>query len=198
MGAAADRVGVLLCPTHNISITLPGLPGHRQLRPGNLGGGIYSSSAIIVSSQFEDNQAINNWGGGIFAGQTAAVTDTNFLRNSSKFAGGGLAIQFGAGQVTGGRFEGNTIASDGWGGAIYAGGPTLTIQGTQFFTNTSQIYGGAVASNNTTITGARFNGNSTGGSGGALSLFGPAQIATSLFKQNSSAAMAGQFMPRTP
>ena len=117
---------------------------------------------------------MNNWGGGIYAGQTAAVTDTNFLRNTSKYAGGGLAIQSGAGQVTGGRFEGNTITSGGWGGAIYAGGPTLTIQGTQFYSNTSQVYGGAVASNNTTITDAVFNGNSTGrqrGRFGALRAF---------------------------
>ena len=119
------------------------------------------------------------------------MTDTNFLRNTSKYAGGGLAVQIGAGQVTGGRFESNTTSSGGWGGAIYAGGPTLTIQGTQFYTNTSQVYGGAVTANNTSITGAVFSANSTDGAGGALALLGPSQVETSQFIRNQSTGNGG-------
>ncbi len=136
---------------------------------GDLGGAIFAINAAIVnSSQIEDNQAVNNWGGGIFAGQTAIVTDTNFVGNTSTYAGGGLAVQVGTAQVTGGRFEVNAANSGGWGGAIYTGGPTLIIKGTQFYSNTSQTTGGAVASNDITAIQAVFRGNVTDGSGGAI------------------------------
>jgi predicted outer membrane repeat protein len=158
---------------------------------GNLGGAILTSYAFLDSNQIEDNHALNNWGGGLYAHDTATLTDTNVLRNTSKYAGGGIAVQFGNARVTGGRFESNQAGFDGWGGAIYTGGPSLTISGTQFYTNTAQTTGGAVAANSITIVNATYSGNSSGGTGGAVTGNGPLNVSLSLFQQNSSVTDGG-------
>lgn len=161
-------------------------------KAGNAGGGVLAFGlARVTDSTFSGNLALNNWGGGIYAGQNAVVTNTDFLSNTSTYAGGGLAIQYNTGQVTGGVFENNSTNSGGWGGAIYSGGPALTVTGTQFFSNTSQTTGGAIASNAITVTNGTFRGNSTDGTGGALSIAGASKIITSRFQSNHSATDGG-------
>ncbi len=161
------------------------------------GGGLYAGNAVINVSQFKNNHALNNWGGGFFAASNTIVSDTTFTHNTSFYAGGAIGAQNGSVHVTGGRFESNQATGGGWGGAIYNVGPTLTISGTQFYSNTAETTGGAVASNNsasTTITGAFFSGNSSGGDGGALRAFAPTHIAASQFQYNTAHTVGGGVM----
>ncbi len=144
---------------------------------GNLGGGAIAYGSMQAShSHFEGNLAIGNWGGSIFASQATAVTDTVFISNASMYAGGALAVQFGAVNVTGGRFEHNLATTNGYGGAIYSGGPSLTISGTQFLTNTAAGPGGATASNATLLTNTVYLNNSAGSWGGGAEAFGSTQV----------------------
>ena len=107
----------------------------------SVGGAIDANSLEISDSELEGNTAQANWGGGAYVGQAATATDTLFTDNAAAYAGGGLAVQFGTTEVTGGRFEGNHVGVTGWGGGIYAGGPSLEIDGTEFAGNSAESRG---------------------------------------------------------
>ena len=158
---------------------------------GNLGGGILANVGDVSSTQFQTNHATNNWGGGIFAIQSAVLNNATFLQNTSKFAGGAAATQTGTLQVIGGLFQGNQAGGGGFGGAIYIGGPSLTIDGTTFNSNSSDQTGGAVASNAVTITNAIFTGNTTTGTGGAVTASGLADVSLTSFRQNVAGGNGG-------
>jgi predicted outer membrane repeat protein len=158
----------------------------------NLGGGFISyNTARVTGSTFSDNQALSNWGGGFFAAQSFALTDTVVSHNTSVYAGGGVAAQYGTGRVLGGKFDHNTAASGGWGGAIYVGGPSLTISATQFLTNTAGYNGGGTTSNVTTVTNTTYLGNSAQGYGGGAESLGSMQVVNSLFQNNSTQLNGG-------
>jgi predicted outer membrane repeat protein len=133
-----------------------------------LGGGLLSFGNVqVTDSSFSGNTAEHNWGGGVLGNQIT-VAGTTFSDNTSSYAGGGLASQFGAIQVTGGRFEGNHAALNGWGGAIY-GGVAVTVDGTEFATNVAELNGGAIAASGAlSVTGALLRGNSAADNGGAI------------------------------
>ena len=159
---------------------------------GNLGGGALSFNIVsIVDSQFMSNTANGNWGGGLFAAQAANITNTLFISNASTYAGGGLGVQFGSVTVIGGRFERNYAAVGGWGGAIYDGGPSLTVSGTQFLSNTAIATGGGTWSNATILTNTTYINNSAGSWGGGAEGAGPTQVYSSLFQNNRTQANGG-------
>jgi predicted outer membrane repeat protein len=158
----------------------------------NLGGGLISyGSARVTGGTFTDNQAIGNWGGGFFAAQSFAMTDTVVSRNTSAYAGGGVAAQYSTGRVLGSRFDHNTAGTGGWGGAIYVGGPSLTISATQFLTNTAEYYGGGTTSNVTSVTNSTYQGNTAQGYGGGLEGFGITRVVNSLFQNNNTQLNGG-------
>jgi len=158
----------------------------------NLGGGlIVYGGARVSASQFGNNHSQHNWGGGFYASQASIVTDTQFVGNDSAYAGGGVGVQYGSLQVTGGLFESNTAAVGGWGGAIYSGGPSLTISGTRFISNTAEDPGGATASNTTILTNTLYRSNTAGGVGGGGVAFGPLQVSGSLFQGNQAGTSGG-------
>jgi predicted outer membrane repeat protein len=133
-----------------------------------LGGGLLAFGNVqVTDSTFSGNTAEHNWGGGVFGNQIT-VTGTTFSGNTSSYAGGGLGSQFGAIQVTGGRFEGNQAVLNGWGGGIY-GGVAVTVDGTEFEANVAELNGGAItASGALSVTGALLRGNSAAANGGAI------------------------------
>jgi predicted outer membrane repeat protein len=165
---------------------------YTQNSAGNLAGGLISYDTVkVTGGTFSDNQAQANWGGAFFAAQSFALTDTVVSHNTSAFAGGGVAAQFGTGRVVGSRFDHNNATAGGWGGAIYVGGPSLTISATQFLTNTASSYGGGTTSNVTTVTNTTYLGNSTQGYGGGIECFGSAHVVGSLFQDNSAQKNGG-------
>lgn len=152
----------------------------------NLGGGLIVYGSVQAdASQFTHNHSQTNWGGAIFANQNAVLKDTQLVGNDSTYAGGGLAL-YGTARVTGGRFEGNSASAGGWGGAIYSGGPSLTISGTQFIKNSVDGPGGATASGTTTITNTLYVSNTAGTAGGGAYVFGPLWVSGSLFQGNTA------------
>jgi predicted outer membrane repeat protein len=158
----------------------------------NLGGGLFTYGTVkATGGTFTNNQAIGNWGGALFAAQSFVLTDTVVSSNTSTFAGGGAAAQSGSGRVLGGRFDHNTAGSGGWGGAIYVGGPSLTISATQFLTNTAGYNGGGTTSNATTVTNSTYQGNSAQGYGGGIECFGSTRVVNSLFQDNSAQLNGG-------
>jgi predicted outer membrane repeat protein len=165
---------------------------YTQNTAGNLGGGFISyNTARVTGGTFSHNQALANWGGAFFAAQSFTLTGTVVSRNTSAFAGGGVAAQSGTGRVLSSRFDHNTAANGGWGGAIYVGGPSLTISATQFLTNTAENVGGGTASNITTVTNTTYLGNTAQGYGGGIECFGSTHVVGSLFQNNTSQKNGG-------
>jgi CSLREA domain-containing protein len=130
------------------------------------GGAIYSDGALKVTDSILD-QNIANRGGDIFAEDNASSTSVTNSVLSNSFAG----------------------ASGSYGGAIYLGGGTLTIDGVAFDTDQSYDYGGALyldSGQPTSITSTSFlNGNA--GYGGAIDDDnGALTISRSTFTNNSA------------
>ena len=50
-------------------------------------------SVQATNSRFENNVSAGNWGGGVFADQASWLTDTDFISNTSAYAGGGVGVQ---------------------------------------------------------------------------------------------------------
>jgi predicted outer membrane repeat protein len=165
----------------------------RNVANGVGGGLIAYGSADVSGGSLEDNSALTNWGGGLYASQASTVTDTDVLRNTSEYAGGGVAVQSGTLQVTRGRFEGNQATGGGWGGAIYCNGATLTVEETQFLSNQADVNGGAIAANGVTLDRAVLIGNQ-GGTGGGLWQQADATIDNSLFADNHAVGEQGEAM----
>jgi predicted outer membrane repeat protein len=165
---------------------------YTQNTAGNLGGGLISYANVkATGGTFTDNQAKTNWGGAFYANQSFILTNTVVSRNTSAYAGGGVAAQSGTGRVVGSRFDHNNATAGGWGGAIYVGGPSLTISATQFLTNTASSYGGGTTANATTVTNTTYLGNSSQGYGGGIECFGSTHVVDSLFQDNSAEKNGG-------
>ena len=148
-------------------------------------------SADVSDSLFQGNQTAVNWGGGFFASQAVAVTSTHFISNASAYAGGGLGVQYGQCRLLGGSFERNVANVTGWGGGVYCGGPSLSISGTQFLSNTALGPGGGALGNTTWLTNTTFINNSAATYGGALQTYGPTQIVNGLIQNNHSQINGG-------
>ncbi len=87
------------------------------------GGGVYANSATLNSGVFQDNACRTGGcrGGGLF-GSTLALTDTQFINNTS--AGNGGAVHVGSGRLVNALFVRNSAAGNG--AALYLDGVGLT------------------------------------------------------------------------
>lgn len=184
------------------------------------GGGAYVriGATILSGGLFQNNQNTNNYpGGGLYAGTTLALTDTQFISNTAIGNGGG-AYAVNAISMAGGSFAKNKSNS---GGGVY-GNSTLTLTGTQFISNTalgnvtlgnggglyivgaSRLDGGSFISNTASgsgsggalftnatleLTGTQFISNKANSGGGALA--GATTLHGGLFQNNTAANAAG-------
>jgi predicted outer membrane repeat protein len=157
------------------------------------------SHVNITESSFHLNFA--NGGGGVaeICGGNLTITNSGFINNGSWSDGGAINIDDGCDRTNGGNltvvdstFSDNGAGNYADGGAIYVrpGHPTVTITNSDFYDNTSGLYGGALVFEDATtnITGSLFDGNRTRGHGGAIHSDGSNSltIRTSIFTDNSS------------
>jgi predicted outer membrane repeat protein len=178
------------------------------------GGGLYANSAVTLSGgllQGNTCPAAGCDGGGVSANSTLSANGTQFINNSANEQGGAIS-SFSALTLTNGLFRGNTCTETNCqAGALRAG--ALTLNGTQFLTNTAHQGGGAISADTATLTNGLFQGNQcledscTGGAlltgsaltmtgttftgnsahyrGGAVLANGSARLTNGLFQANS-------------
>ncbi|NTW88647.1 MAG: hypothetical protein HGB26_05890 [Desulfobulbaceae bacterium] len=136
------------------------------------GGGIFQESdsggVEVIDSLIQENSAEIH-GGGMYIRGSAALTNTQVISNIAGNHGGGLHVDIGSTDISGGIFNGNHTGN-GNGGGINVNNQ-LTITGTEFFENTAGDSGGALTQWNkgysVSITGASFENNSCKNKGGA-------------------------------
>lgn len=161
--------------------------GNTCTQDGCQAGGMFATSAVVMTStQFLTNSALGSGGGlvasdgltltaGLFQNNSchyencqggalmtigsAAISDTVFVTNTARQHGGALRAH-GALVLNGGQFQGNRcLLDDCSGGAVYSGG-TLALTGTQFTNNTALFGGGGVhAENAARLTNGVFHSN---------------------------------------
>lgn len=133
-------------------------------------GGASASSATIINSNFESNQALFSLsnGGGLCASDNATILNSVFVSNTADSYGGGIIASNAV--LIGGRLEGNRIMNtSGAGGAVFVWG-SLVLTDTDVMSNTSYNNGGGVNANvSASLFGGRFERNvSLYGGGGGL------------------------------
>ncbi len=112
----------------------------------NVGGALILDyeTATISDSEFLYNSTIDNDGGAIFIAEdntSATITNTDFIENESGDDGGAIGMYGGTLEITGSLFEGND-ASDG--GALDPDGGNTTITESSFIGNYADDDGGAI------------------------------------------------------
>lgn len=159
------------------------------------GGGVYANGSVTVSgARFENNHCTANscYGGGLTTWATLALTETEFLSNTSGYYGGG-AFAYTSATVSGGRFQGNACNEEDWedcsGGGLTTNGG-LTLADTEFSGNSSQAQGGgAYADGAVTASGSLFAGNECtedGCQGGGLITYSTLTLTDTEFISNTS------------
>ena len=153
------------------------------------GGGVFQDGAggrvDAINSVIELNTTTNQ-GGGLYVRGSAAFTDTQVVSNTASMHGGGVHVQNGRVDVTGGLFAYNR-AVNGNGGAINLNN-SLTLSGTQLISNTA-INGGGVQQWNAgyavLITNTHFERNGAQSIGGGAAVSGTLGINGSTFVSNT-------------
>jgi predicted outer membrane repeat protein len=140
------------------------------------GGGLFATGALTVTSgYFQGNQCTNTCkGGGLRAQSTLLLSDTQFLSNIVRLAGGGAAVT-GPATVLGGWFEGNRCTLAACSGGGLSAEDQVGITGTIFLGNQAVSNGSALVHHNGTgrLVNVLFASNIvTGGSVLRLSSFG--------------------------
>ena len=178
-----------------------------------------SLNIIVSDSQFTTTTSTNaggavtlwnsaEWNGG--QGLSHQVVNTAFTGSTATAMGGALAImrygntnqKAGSVAVSASTFDHNTSGTTG--GAIYVEGTTLSVNnGTQFSNNHAESYGGAIyvygVETGLTVNGATFTSNSSGKSGGAISLWSDGKVGgdqqfeinNAVFDNNSATSKGG-------
>lgn len=190
---------------HRDLLTLQGIANDRILELGNLtASGDFLIRGLTLDGGYAGaSDPVLGIGGAIHARHAAVgltIEEVRFTNNGASYAGGALAIAYGAGGTTtivDSLFEANTAqgiadVNDGGGGAIWIGGSqTVTIERCSFVDNEalgsvssnpgSDAGGGAIwmlSSNAASVStldvySSTFSGNSTTGVGGAIAIGGP-------------------------
>ncbi len=165
------------------------------------GGGAWASSAaLLTNGQFQGNKCTGAGcqGGGLAASGTLTLTGTDFSGNSSILYGGGAAVG-GDAVLTDGQFQGNQCTGVGCqGGGLAAGAfptDTLTLNSTDFISNTSTSNGGAAfTAAAALLTNGSFQGNkctASGCLGGGLYVSSTLTAANTDFINNRSGSSGG-------
>ncbi|MCB0052507.1 MAG: cadherin-like beta sandwich domain-containing protein, partial [Caldilinea sp.] len=149
---------------------------------------IYATVPVTIANLAVQNGSGATYGGGIYAGQSLALSDVQVLSNTAVSGGGAFANA--SATVTGGRFENNTTSGDG-GGLRAVGAATVT--GATFVGNTAATAGGALFDTGSTVANTNFVGNSTviTGSAGGGYFNGIAALTNVTFTLNTAGSAGG-------
>jgi predicted outer membrane repeat protein len=144
----------------------------------NIGGGVLANGPMtLTQSRLSGNVAGTN-GAALYIDASLSVADSVFQNNRATVDGGAIYIPSGpaasvAYAIANSQFRSNRAqASNGYGGAIYANGGTLTVTGSLFDGNYAGFLGGAlslgVSPYNVLLDGNDFSNNDTTKFGGAI------------------------------
>src|SRR5690606_12153798 len=166
------------------------------------GGGIFNNRAspTISNCVFSGNTAVK--GGAIFNGANAPIITNCEFRNNIATEGGAVYNIRSGSAYTDCIFENNHAYSKG--GAMYNSGAALRVDSSQFISNTSDLYGGAIANDNfinissswkTLFIDCEFSQNASIDSGGVIHNDGDADafFNACIFTDNSTGNSGGVF-----
>ena len=143
------------------------------------GGALFSAIGITVANSIFTNNNAANYGGAIFASDTA-VTDSAFTGNGATEGG---AIYSNATSVANSTFSTNNASS--YGGAIYST-EVVTITASTTFTGNSATEGGAIYAFATAVTDSTFSTNNASSYGGAIYSVTDVAVTASTFTDNTA------------
>ena len=165
---------------------------------GSRGGGVH----VVGVVTFDGGLFQNNWcaancsGGGLFTHDTLEMTGTQFISNTAGQSGGGVW----AGEAVvlhGGLFQSNQCSqSDCIGGGLRTES-SLTLTGTQFFSNTAHETGGGAYATSARLNGGQFRNNrctEASCSAGALRASGLLAVTGTHFISNTATGNGGATM----
>ena len=131
-----------------------------------MGGGIYTTSPLSISSSTFKNNSANN-GGGIYSTNRLTLSSTSGTNNKATSDNGGFIYGTGTININGGTFSSNIANSNG--GAIYTTGSSRSNIINSKFTSNSAKNGGAIYNNAPlTVSSSTFKSNKARSNGGAL------------------------------
>jgi len=192
----AQGNGRVVVMTGTVSVSLESLrvTNGRTAGANEHGGGIYAVNATVAISNSvvlsNTTGGAGSQGGGLYADQGLALTNTQFLSNTSPSNGGGV---YAANIVTlaGGLFQNNRSTGNN-GGGLYANSG-LTLADTQFISNTApSLGGGAYVAGVAQLTGGLFQINrSTANSGGGLYVNNTLTLIGTQFISNAASSSGG-------
>ncbi len=148
------------------------------------GGGAYAASTVVLSqTEFYSNTAVV--GGGLFAGGTVVGDGTAFTRNRATDAGGsGGGLMAGQNAALNNSWIDQNSAYQG--GGVYVAG-TLWLTHAEVLSNTAVAFGGgAMSALVATIDSSVFAGNTSGMGGGAVAGGRALTVTASQFYANRS------------
>ncbi|MHC5856139.1 Calx-beta domain-containing protein [Nostoc sp.] len=148
---------------------------------GANGGGIYSTSSVIVSNSTFSGNTASTSGGGIYSSSSVTVSDSSIFGNTASSNGGGIysssatvsdsSIFGNIANLGGGMYSTNATVSNSTlssntansnGGGIFSNGSngSVTISNSTISSNTAKTNGGGIYStNNTTVGNSTIFGN---------------------------------------
>ena len=163
------------------------------------GGSIYNLGTVVAdNSSFTDNHTTINYSGG-FIVNYGTLTVTNSLIEGNSGGGGGAVYPRWSGSYT---YIADSIVRDnhaisdqwGWGGGLLTwDGANVTIEDTQFISNTA-LMGGAIfntANSNLSLDGVLIKGNQADTEGGGIYNYEKLHIENSTIEDNSSVYQGG-------
>jgi uncharacterized repeat protein (TIGR01451 family)/CSLREA domain-containing protein len=165
----------------------PGLTvsGNNASRVFNIGEPVTLISITIA------NGRATGAGGGILSSEPLTLTQVNVLTNTATEDGGGV-FAADTTKVTNGVFRGNRATSAiSLGGGLYTDG-NLTVNGTQFISNSARVDGGGVfAAFDAAVANARFISNTSRSNGGGLYVAGNLSASAAHFISNTATQAGG-------
>jgi predicted outer membrane repeat protein len=162
------------------------------------GGGVHldGAAAAFSGSQIRGNRCLTEGcrGGGVYVSGGLAMTNTQVVSNTAHSHAGG-AYATGTSRLSGGLFQQNSCSQAFCrAGGLYVLSP-LTINGTQFISNSSTEHGAGVFANQAvTITGGLFRGNACSipsCQGGGLFTFNTLMLNGTQFISNTTGGFGG-------
>jgi predicted outer membrane repeat protein len=160
---------------------------------------VYSGSAMIVNSLFENNHCEPDCiAGGLSLYRNTVdlpsllISNTAFISNSP----GGVAAYEGRATVIASRFERNVNSHDGGGMSLW--NSSLMMSGTHFVSNTGGTNGGGglylISDETTAIANSYFSDNRSIFMGGGIHIMGDAELTNTQFISNTALAGGGAFV----
>jgi len=163
-GNSADYGGGI-ASTPNLTVTNSTFSNNMASQTG---GGIRSNSLVVANSTFSNNKA--NYGAGIEGSGNLTVTNSTFSNNSAVYHGGGIETFEADLTVDASTFSGNSAGVDfyGEGGGIAVWYGASNITNSTFSENSAADYGGGIVlyGANNVISSSTFSGNSAWQGGG--------------------------------